>query len=99
MKNNNTTELPVPEIPSFLISTFVPSQRYGTIEKLISNWNVLSDSLKTMNELEVLEALYVELMTKRRLQIVQRLKSRFNVLRNRRENYELTNLPAERENS
>ena len=88
--------LPDPKLPSFLCSTFVPSKRYGPLEKQISNWNVLSDSLKEMNELQVLEALYVELMTKRRFQIIQRLKSRFNVLRNRRENYELTNLPAER---
>lgn len=90
------TDVPDSKLPSFLCSTFVPSARFAPIEKQISNWNVLSDSLKNMNELQVLEALYVELMTKRRFQIIQRLKSRFNVLRNRRENYELTNLPAER---
>lgn len=62
------------------------------IEERLSNWVKLSESLEQLTELQLLKYLYVEKITRKRLYILTRLKSRFNVVRNERENNEIMNL-------
>jgi len=58
----------------------------------LSSWKKVSNVINTFSEQGLLKAISVELRTKKRLAIIKRLKGRFNVLRNKREDQELIRL-------
>ena len=63
--------------------------RTEIIKDRLSSSKKLSEVIKDMNEGELLEALFVEVNSSKRMNIIYRLKSRYNKLRNQRENDEI----------
>jgi len=59
--------------------------RFIEILDRLSNWKKIHVGLKFMQEDEVRELLYVELKSRQRFAMVQRLRGRLNLLRNARE--------------
>ena len=59
---------------------------------LLSNWNKTAIVLGDLSEVELLNAIYVEATTQRRMFFIERLKGRYNKLRSKRENEEILKL-------
>lgn len=60
-----------------------------TFEKILANWTVLQPKLKTLTEEQLLAAMLYERQKKNRLNILQRLYSRFSAIRSERERREV----------
>lgn len=61
-----------------------------TFEAALRDWASLNKFLKTASETDAAEALKAELVGKARLQFIDRLFGRFNILRGRRERLNVT---------
>lgn len=67
--------------------------RFLDLQKRSSNWKELSEFLKGVEEEQtVLELLWVEIKTKKRMAIIHRLHSKFNRLRKDREFREIVGM-------
>ncbi len=64
---------------------------FDGIKEKLTSWGKASNILDELSEDELKKYIYVEVMSLCRFSMVQRLKGRFNKLRNIRENQEIMN--------
>lgn len=79
------------DIPQFLKGIKVTKKDENRLWPLMSNWVVLAQNITLIDDEEDLKKMIlIEINRKYRLDIIQRLKSRLNTVRKKRENLELT---------
>ena len=75
---------------SFLENVTITANDRTKLLPMLSNWmNLFENIFPTNDEEMILKLIKLETMTKGRVQIIYRLKSRFNALRNQREMSEI----------